>query len=150
MDHCNTGRSLTDHPLSLSTFNRLANSTTTLPSLPPQLKDGLAVQSHLVKAAFSRSPQRPDRGGLAVAVHNALLETPHRPHVELVQTAMGQHYYRRQPNCLMVAVSSGMRGAVVGSVFGAAMGKLRPFLSVSKAAPAISKPKHMLLHHINL
>lgn len=42
----------------------------------------------------------------------------------LQPTSSQSYYYRRpKPNCILSAVTSGIRGAVVGSVFGGAMGK---------------------------
>lgn len=45
--------------------------------------------------------------------------------LEIVDTAM--RYGVRQPNCIAVGITNGVRGAVIGSVFGGAMGKLTLF-----------------------
>lgn len=60
--------------------------------------------------------------GISVALENALYVPAKESHLSLTPTPVSSYYLRRQPNCISVAVTSGLRGIVVGSVFGGAMG----------------------------
>lgn len=90
------------------------------PEVPPS--QVVASKSSLLSNAFSTESRRNNSEGLAVAVENAVLQSSDQRRRELVNAR--SYYFQRAPNCFVVAMTSGVRGAVVGSVFGGAMGSL--------------------------
>lgn len=81
-------------------------------------------KSSLVQDAFSSNPST-----LAAAVPQpAHFQLRDSQGLEIVDVA--GRYGTRGPNCLAVGVAHGVRGAVVGSVFGGAMGMLHSQVSL--------------------
>lgn len=81
--------------------------------------------SSLLTQAFDPHQTPSDSQGVKVALENALFTTDVIPNTNVAHTALAPYYYRRAPNCLSVAVTSGIRGMVVGTVFGGAIGMLQ-------------------------
>lgn len=79
--------------------------------------------SSLLTQAFDshQTPSDPPKG-IKVALENALFTTDVLPNTNVAHAALAPYYYRKSPNCLSVAVTSGIRGMVVGTVFGGAIG----------------------------
>lgn len=119
MDNCETCKQVLPDFLFPAHFSRLTTPATE----PPRLQR-LALQSNLINGVFNNEITRNGNNGLSAALEPTVLNTTNPPQVELTETGAGSYYYRRQPNCFAVAVTSGMRGLVVGSVFGGAMGML--------------------------
>lgn len=78
--------------------------------------------SMLMHQAFRNKYPNGDGTSLSCVLENAVYDPSQgSSNTQLIPTA-SSYYYVRQPNCLSVALHSGMRGAVVGGVFGGAMG----------------------------
>ena len=90
----------------------------------------LRLQSALLRDAFPPDAEPDAENGLVVALH----KTPHADQpFQLADTAMTR-YRNPPPNCLAVGISNGVRGAVVGSVFGLAMGTYHPSFPLPAAS----------------
>lgn len=92
--------------------------------------------SSLLTQAFDPHQMPSDPKGVKVALENALFTTDVIPNTNVAHAALAPYYYRKSPNCLSVAVTSGIRGMVVGTVFGGAIGMLLclPFYSLRDIA----------------
>lgn len=84
----------------------------------------VSIDSALVRDAF-----RPTTGTTGLAVETTELKRDGTQALEIVDIAT--RYGVWQPNCIAVGITNGVRGAVVGSVFGGAMGKLTLSFRVS-------------------
>lgn len=92
-----------------------SSSRTSQQSAPPQ--------SSLLSQALDPHQSNSDPPkGVKVALENALFTTGVVPNTNIAHAALAPYYYRKSPNCVAVAVTSGIRGMVVGSVFGGAIG----------------------------
>lgn len=79
--------------------------------------DPNSVDSPLVRAAFEKRSNAE-----TLSVRNADWKDQRDTNVQIIDAAA--MYGVRPPNCIAVGITHGVRGAVIGSVFGGAMGKL--------------------------
>lgn len=100
----------------LSDVIELSSSLSPTQTRPP-------FKSALLHDAFVANSKENSSPGVASILTHTVDNTPHRSELPLVNTAVSPYYYRRKPNCFAVAISNGVRGMVVGSVFGGAIGK---------------------------
>lgn len=105
----------------------------------------IPIDSALVQAAFRRG-----LGNSGLALETADFKQDGVSQVEIVHT--GSRYGIPQPNCLAVGITNGIRGAVIGSVFGGAMGmfivSFRFLQSLSSRMPTTKPDVRTLVREI--